>query len=577
MLRDLMDVFSDMYKEKGDKLIINEYVPKNGTYILILIQENGFHVEKILNIGKNHNIDDYDYNYIAHLDYYSKLISMQKPIDKKKIIHSNNYLSFAIKEENIKHKLTPQIIEDYYAVLLNPPKKNKTPNNYALYRKVDSEIGRVDKALLNRIKSIMLENEIWNCIDINDSGKDYIKFYFVLGDIKKTISLYQKEYWRYLIPHIYNNNDFNIMDGKEIVGVPNNNITLNDKKPYLKNLTRKVDLPYLLNIEDIQIQSKLFDYMMSMASRGKVNIYISPDSKGNKFKSYKDTEEAESISYGYYLRVRKGMELEILQWDILPKYNNNLEGKFLLKNITNAPVGEIYEKEYKTLWQLKGLIDYLFFDGNLSNNFFTDARNIKIQDNVVKQSILKSRDLLFNWIRKGRSEGIEKMLNKISYDLILNSIYYDNIATAKIQYNLRYSLNNYFNNNENYTESKLQDIRQTLLIHLSRKDSKWIYDSLEEFSYATGQAISFINIMITRYDNFLRPSNDFQLLFNAKNVSSLKKCLINIFKRYGYIFDKNYTKIFNKLFTRIMTYGDNYIDSEIMMFGFLDDSICFIK
>ena len=35
------------------------------------------------------------------LDYYSKLIDMNKPIEKKKIIHSNNYYAFFIKKRKL--------------------------------------------------------------------------------------------------------------------------------------------------------------------------------------------------------------------------------------------------------------------------------------------------------------------------------------------------------------------------------------------------------------------------------------------------------------------------------------------
>ena len=36
----------------------------------------------------------------------------------------------------------------------------------------------------------------------------------------------------------------------KIVGLPNDNITLNDNKPYLKNKTRKNEIPHLLSQED---------------------------------------------------------------------------------------------------------------------------------------------------------------------------------------------------------------------------------------------------------------------------------------------------------------------------------------
>ena len=68
-------------------------------------------------VGEN----DEDYFLIKQLDYYSKLLEMNKPIDPKKVIHTNNYLSIAVKKESIvSQKLTPEIIENYFQILSNP-------------------------------------------------------------------------------------------------------------------------------------------------------------------------------------------------------------------------------------------------------------------------------------------------------------------------------------------------------------------------------------------------------------------------------------------------------------------------
>ena len=49
---------------------------------------------------------------------------MNKPIDSKKVIHSNNYLAFAVKKESIvTGKLTEVIIDNYYDTLKNPLEK----------------------------------------------------------------------------------------------------------------------------------------------------------------------------------------------------------------------------------------------------------------------------------------------------------------------------------------------------------------------------------------------------------------------------------------------------------------------
>ena len=66
---------------------------------------------------------------------------MNKPIDGKKVIHSNNYLSFFIKKENLQPnykvdaKLTEEIIDKYYDILLDPRLKYKDREKKSMYEK----------------------------------------------------------------------------------------------------------------------------------------------------------------------------------------------------------------------------------------------------------------------------------------------------------------------------------------------------------------------------------------------------------------------------------------------------------
>ena len=59
----------------------------------------------------------------AFFDYHSRLVSMDKPIDPKKVIHSNSYLSFWVKQENLSNgKLSQEAIDRYFDVLESPEK-----------------------------------------------------------------------------------------------------------------------------------------------------------------------------------------------------------------------------------------------------------------------------------------------------------------------------------------------------------------------------------------------------------------------------------------------------------------------
>ena len=55
---------------------------------------------------------------------------------------------------------------------------------------------------------------------------------------------------RYLVPNIYNSNDYNLEMKGEVYGLPNNNLGMNAKKPFLSSRTKKIEVPFLLNKEE---------------------------------------------------------------------------------------------------------------------------------------------------------------------------------------------------------------------------------------------------------------------------------------------------------------------------------------
>lgn len=127
MLQEAMEVFQIMLEKKGNRLITDSYIPKDGTYRLIIMKDDEWEIKDPIDIifNKKTNAvdisDDTDYKLIQELDYKSKLLEMNKRIDPKKLIHTNNYLSLAVKKETItSKKLSEEIIHQYYEILRNP-------------------------------------------------------------------------------------------------------------------------------------------------------------------------------------------------------------------------------------------------------------------------------------------------------------------------------------------------------------------------------------------------------------------------------------------------------------------------
>lgn len=150
-----------------------------------------------------------------------------------KIIHSNNYLSFFVKKENLRPdknnnvKLTEEIIDNYYDALLNPRIKYKSDKRKKeIYDSIENKYGKVDENKLNKIR-LWIKTNIFDLVESVKKDKNYLKIFF-----DEKIELYNDENQKYLYPNIYNKNDFNvIIDGKNY-GLPNDNMQLNEKKPF---------------------------------------------------------------------------------------------------------------------------------------------------------------------------------------------------------------------------------------------------------------------------------------------------------------------------------------------------------
>lgn len=442
MLKECIEIFNKESESVIDKKIADTYVPADGTYILLERAGESYKIKEHFNIKydkKTKRILGSENEYfkeICNFDYNSILVEMNKPIDQKKIIHSNNYLSFFIKKESlINGKLTNEVIENYYSILKNPALKYKNkPKAKAAYESIEKVIGEVDSDEVEKIK-IWIKNNIFNLDKELTEGKDYLKIFF-----DYPLNDYKREGKRYLIPNIYNSNDFNVTIKDKLYGLPSNNMGMNSKKPYLENKTRNIKVPYLINSKEVISQKKFFDYLMNLACVGQVNIYID-----NEIHGYENGEMIDRDFEGIFIRIAKGKEVEIHDYDLISSFKVDLPRAFNFQNylkldLENKKVStEEYGKYYR-IKEFQGLINRVLFNKLLNNNYFTEVDKISINDNNIKKNLLISRKVLFNFFYKGINEGVYKVIDKVSLDLIKGSIVNNHIMKAKHQFNLRWSI-----------------------------------------------------------------------------------------------------------------------------------------
>lgn len=576
MLQEAIDVFHTMLQKEGDHLITDAYIPKDGEYRLIIMDDDQWKMKDPINItfnkktGEAEVSDPENYALIQELDYKSKLLEMNKSMDPKKKIHCNNYLSLAVKKETIRSGiLTNDIIHRYFDVFRNPMKKyEKKSASKALYQATEERLGVPDIHLIDKIEQFVLSHDIWEGMDLDK--KNYAKVFFIYPDEFKTKELYAKENERYLFPNIYNRNDFNMERNGKIVGLPNDNITLNDNKPYLKNKTRKNEIPHLLSQEDALLRKKFFDYLFGQASQKKYHVYV--DTMNHDMKAYTNREHPQNLSSGYYLRI--SMEktgAEICDADAIIHYDTKLDHPFYLKNFSEIPEDVIknsklpYGAAVDDKWELFSMINSVFFDRKLLGSMFCDASDIRINDPCLKRAILKCRDIFIQWFWKGEDIKISKIMDDIFLLLIQNSIVNDNIFAAQRQINLRWSLLEYLSDPK--LGVHMGDIRNQLRKHINTSGNKdWNFVNDEEYCYAVGQGVSYL-LSLSKAN--LKSKACINPFLSTKNTKVLHRHLENLFKKYDYCIDHNaYGGKVTQLFSQLTEYKPKEIKTAFIIAGF---------
>lgn len=594
MFKECLDVFSEMLKHE-DNLILKGYVPADGSYIIV--KNDGTVKNADIKFDKKTRdlncTDDILLNDICFYDYHSKLISMNKPIDIKKVIHSNNYLAFAVKKESITTKLTEAIIDNYYDTLKNPLEKKykKSKEASKIYQKFEEDHGVVNITLLEKCRSWIKQHifSIDKLVNVDLGKKEYLKIFFEVfetneEDNKKNKELFIQEDNRYIYPNIYNNNYYNVeVDGK-IQGIPDNNMGMNAKKPFLSIKTRKNPASYLLDGDTALLQKQFFEYLMNFATNGKNNIYV--DIINNKIEAYSDKEEREKFSgieAGYYLRIQKGKELEIQVQDNIVNYQDKLLLNFNYQDFFNMNIEKYpeYTKDigiYTKRTDVGRLINNIFFSKYLLTNYFTDANDISVKDSTLKRIIIMYRNVIFDWIYKGIDNNFEVVEKQFALELIKNTLINDYNLRAMTQLNLHWSFEDYFVNLEKQGGEKMADIatkiRMSVKEKVMSKDEAVIVSNNEEYYYAIGQLMAYfisLSKASKKAQSLINP------VLNAQNDTVIKTRLLQLYKKYNYnILTKN-SRVKN-LYAMILGYkSEGKVNQEMILFGYMDNNVIYTK
>ncbi|MBN7771878.1 type I-B CRISPR-associated protein Cas8b/Csh1 [Clostridium aminobutyricum] len=571
MLKDVIQIFEKEYlkgstPENKDHFVIKDHIPVDGDYFVIRETEQGFEVAdrvKIRYDKKTKNIEKTNkyFDFLQHADYMSRYLSSNKSI-RNKNIYSNNYLTLFIKKETFFNgKITEEILADYYEVFKEPYKKKyKKPQLRKIYKLMEEKYGKADIDRINRIEAWVKEH--LSHLDV-ENDKTHVKLFF-LYDIKE----YQAESEKYIQTNIYLKDKYNRLVNGKLFGVPNDNLALNDSKPYTEQKSRKNTSPILLSQEDVLLQKKFFDYLNNMATKGLVNLYF-----GEEGILALDNQEIPKGTFsGYFLRLQKGMEPEIHDFDVITSFSNEIR-PVLIKNVLKIKQSNLAYRTVSTLTELEKVIDDIFFKKSLIFNYFREPQKITIYDEGVKKNLLLARTSLFNWFHKGMDDTVWDVLKTCSLDLIKGSIYRGEIwkggGRACEQFNLYISLRNYFERRERMDNSIL-DVEK-LREKINQKETGRI-ESDEEYYFAVGQLANyFLTLSRAKVRNhFLSKS-----ILTAKTDEKIKNELKKLYHKYNY--DIKFSRRFNNLYAMVCLYSNtkSQVNEDALLAGYLHSSLIY--
>lgn len=574
MLNDLVATFSKA--DNIEKIVLDNYIPKNGLYIKI--KKDGTWESLLIEKGKIPQTELY--KWFKVVDYYSNLLDMNKPVDTKKKVHSNNYLSFFMKceilpevgkskEKALTQEELTQAIDNYYQALLQEKEDKKVQEIKDIIGFPKLEIETI-KSCKEKIEKTIIE-VIQYIKEQGVSSKDYVKLF-----LEEDIEIYRRESNRYTLPRIFNKNDFNLKIGEEIWGLSNDNVSLNAKKPYLECKTTKFRVPYRLSITQALDSKRFFDWLDSLQNENEKTLnkmYIPVHFKFENTKLGRERLQEDTCFYLY--KTMQNGKSQIEDFAIVN------QKKFKTIPIQNYLQIENYEQPTITSKeQLEKLIDEHFYRNNLIKSYYYDiSANNGVFSAREVSLLMMSKQAMQDYFHKEINVGFLSCFDKITTELLTEkwigkkSIYVRGIAEAlNLKLNL---LKHYQIGGKEEMGQNLKEMYENIAQKASSKEIEEIKNN-EEFYFAAGQLAYYLISQSESAKKTLELATPFMQAGNAKR---LKYILTEWGNKYHYKIQANFIK-YKNLMAMVQSYPEesklsNY--REYLMAGICAKNMLFEK
>ncbi|MEI3162739.1 MAG: hypothetical protein V8S74_04955 [Lachnospirales bacterium] len=570
MFLELADMASKL--ESLENIVLDIYTLKEGIYYKF-DAEGKF--KDYLIVNKDTPTNSELYLWFKIRDYYSGLLEINKPVDTKKKIHSNNMYSIFIKGQNLPgvsdnkecdYNNLNKIINCYYDKLAE---ENDKKEKVLLE---EAGIDEIDKGKLNHFKGIMPEVikvsiEHIKSLDKDiefEPNKNYVKIFIQSDDDNNIdISNYIQENNRYIFRKIFNNNDYNIEVDKKIYGLSNENINLNSDKIFLKLKSTKFKVPYRVTLDEAilnHIIMKWIEYAKDDDGKAITRFYLPYDYSFSTKPNFNP-----NIEQGLYFETKlnsKGKN-EIVESNVIPQSIKELKNTF--KFIDYLDIDDKRVDTYRKRAELENIINTEFFDNKIQNAYY----NSNYKPNGVSSYCAKAISIMGipmkNYFQFGVENSLNSIIDKITLGIIINSVnndinsnnYKDYLTklTFKLAYkeNLRLNLLKYFKIGG---KENMGDILTDIIKKVKTKLKSDIYtpiESDEEYYFCVGQMTYYL-CSLSEAKN--KTQNMYNSILKAQNYEKINKIIIDMYIKYNHKVRINH-KNFNKFMNMIKGYVPN--------------------
>jgi CRISPR-associated protein Csh1 len=585
MLKDLVPKFFEELNEHPG-LILDNYDLKEGAYFRLFLdrtlEENLANLEYVI-IRKKEEVGAAKKDIVKWFkirDYYSSLLydSTNKAVDNQKKFHNTNGLTLFVKSNIIMDKEAKFPVSEIYPHLekfytdylpkageklfdlypLQSKSKNKKSVELAerqdffkkeygklveylhsetrkqLYQKVQDFWRQYFDQFLLIIQEIIRENKIDN----------YIKIFFDADE-----DIYRKEYQIYVLPRIFNVNDYNQLNHGKILGLPAYDVNMNAKKPFLELKSMKAKVPTRVTVEEALVIKDLSKWL---EQQGKFKEYILPGS--NPFAIDRERwlrRDPGSI----HMRLDKNGSIEYFEqvpFKSREKLLIEIENFLQIEEKDNAQKYVKYYDPIQSTGQLYHQINELFFNNYLKYGFFnSDIPKVKENEfpGEMQTIYVMARQALYDFIFKGTNQTIKPFIKKFSRQLIEIQICKTskglNFKKTAEAFLLRTALMKFIGYEEgSILAATTKALYEKLSIKLKDKETFVECESDPEFYFLAGQLGYYLLFQSEAKDKNFGMAEP---IMQIKYANQLKRHLRDLFETYSHAIRFNYVTVKNAM------------------------------